>query len=317
MSQNAQITDMGYRPYSGPRNLHSPKWWVIARTMMRQTMRKPAYWVTVLLFSLPWLFTGIFFYMQASASQIPFGNMLSDPTAFPSIFLRAFNMQRWGLLIIALISGAGCIAADNRANALLLYLSKPLSHGQYLLGKWLSVFVPVFMASVVPALIIAIYCWLGFEWKKFGGAYPWLLPQIIICAAVPAALFSSVLLGISAWAKSARMAGAILVSLYMLTNIGAMMMSDISRNNNPELGSRIEYYSIQGVINGISQATMKIGVKGDLHMDVLGGMGRHHRGPTQLGEVPLLNVSLIALGLVAAGVAAARIRVKAVEVVKG
>lgn len=248
---------------------------------------------------------------------MPFGDMLADPTTFPSIFLRAFGMQRWGLLIVALISGAGCIASDNRANALLLYLSKPLSHGQYLIGKWLSVFVPVFLASFLPALIISLYCWLGFDWKQFGGKYPWMLPQIIVCAAVPAILLSSLLLGISAWAKSARMAGAILVSIYVLTNIGAMMMSNLSRDSNPELGQKIGYYSVQGVIDGLCQSMMQIGVEGPLRQDVLGGMSRHGRHLGPLGDVPLLNVSLIGLGLILAGATAARVRVKAVEVVKG
>ena len=40
------------------------------------------------------------------------------------------------LLFIALLAGAGSIANDNRANALLVYLSKPCRKVDYLFGKW-------------------------------------------------------------------------------------------------------------------------------------------------------------------------------------
>ena len=318
MSQNAQISDMGYRPYDGPRNAGKQKWMVIAKTMIRQTMKKPAYWITSLLFCLPWLFVGIFFYMQTSAEQAPFMNLLNDPVVFPSFFLRAYTMQRWGLLIVALICGAGSIASDNQANALMLYLSKPLTHGQYLMGKWMSVFIPVFMASFIPAIIICSYCWVGYDWQHFGAIYPWMFFQIIGCAIMPALVFASMLVGISAWTKTPRIAGAIMVSLYVLTNTGALIISNIMKSNNPDLAERINYYSIQGIINGINYHIMKIGVKTPLMTNPIMAFGPHgHHGNNTLAEAPFTIVLIAAVILCAAGIIAARMRIKAVEVVKG
>jgi len=53
-------------------------------------------------------------------------------------------MNSFSILCIALVVGAGAIAADNRSNALMVYLSKPITKGDYLLGKWMGIFLAIF-----------------------------------------------------------------------------------------------------------------------------------------------------------------------------
>ena len=64
---------------------------------------------------------------------------------------RSFlEQQSTFVFFVTVYVGAGLIANDRRANALQIYLSKPLTRGEYILGKFAILFAFLAARDVLP-----------------------------------------------------------------------------------------------------------------------------------------------------------------------
>jgi ABC-2 type transport system permease protein len=309
------IADLTYRNYDGPLRTRAARWWIVAVATLRLTRAKPAFWITVIVCVLPYLGHGLFFYQQ---QQMGFGQnpMFNPPDPRQRWALLMFqslngNINCLGLFLIALIAGAGSIAADNRANALLVYLSKPLTKGDYLLGKWVGVFLAIFSVAFIPGFILWTFLAFSYSSDGFFKDDPWLLLHFVLAAAVQGVIHASLILGFSAWSKSASMAGAIYAAVYFVGNIivggiiGHLLMRD-----DYSTGNLVQHFAIGGVIDGLAQNL--------LHVSVVDIFRRRVNGVRPSDEAPaLLPLIALACCLVAAGIGAARARIRAVEVIRG
>jgi ABC-2 type transport system permease protein len=313
-SRTAPIADLSYRGYNGPLQMRLFRWWIVALAGIRLIRKKPAFWVLTGLAAGPYLFA-IFILYLTSRFPMPERFPFIDPTVgqkYAFQFFQAFDMQLFPLLLVALMAGAGSIAADNQTNALLIYLSKPITKGDYLLGKWMGVFLVVYGVAAVPAFILYLYCLLSYTSSGFLKEEPWLFLRFPLACALPAAVYASLLVGISAWSKTPRMAGAIVAGLYFATSIIAGAYWGIRYHGNIAEGIDVRHASLSGALNGIAQHIYGV----TLHITRF--RPREHLlesvdlSPPTLW--PLLAITtLILLG----GVVAARLRIRAVEVVSG
>ena len=182
-------------------------------------------------------------------------------------------MNSFGLLVIALLMGAGSIAADNRANALLVYLSKPITKGDYLLGKWVGLFLTMFIVTLLPALLFYAYCALSYAGDGFFATDKLLILRLLLAAAIPPLIHASVLLGFSAWSKSPSMAGAIYAGLYLVGGIIVGFLGGAMGEKQPAIPARgllVQHLSLSGVIDGLVQNIYRVDVP-----TMFGRMGRH------------------------------------------
>jgi ABC-2 type transport system permease protein len=308
------IADLSYRNYDGPLHTRVVRWWIIAISRVRYLRARWWFWLFVALSVLPWLFTAIIMYFQSQTGGVAVNNPFFDSTVgqkYASHFFRTLGWQGFWLFCIALMTGAGAISSDNRSNALLVYLSKPITKGDYLLGKWMSTFLMVFSVAFVPALLFYLYCLLSYYSDGFLKEEPWLLLRIIGACAVPAAIHASLLTGTSAWSKTPVLAGATYAGIYFVSSIVALAIWGIRYRGDFTEGVLLRHLSISGVIDGLTQNIFGV----TLHM----GAFRRHAGMQQLTLHPpsFWAVLAIGLGLCAVGVIAARMRIRAVEVVSG
>lgn len=308
------LADLSYRGYDGPLHTRFARWWIVALAGIRLTCQKPAFWALVGIAAMPYLFSIFVLYLT---SRFPM------PERFPFIdytvgqkyafqFFQAFDLQLFPLLLIALMVGAGSIAADNRSNALLIYLSKPLTKGDYLLGKWMGIFLMVYAVAVVPAFILYLYCLLSYTSAGFLREEPWLVLRFPMACALPAAVYASLLVGISAWSKTPRMAGAIMAGLYFVTSIVAGSYWAIRYRGNIAEGIDARHASLSGVIDGLAQHVYGV----TLHITHL----NRREGIMESVALPpptFWPMWVAVLGMVVLGVIAARMRIRAVEVVSG
>src|SRR5437016_2866346 len=203
---NSPIADLTYRPYDGPLYARSARWWVIAVARLRYMRTRWWFWLLVVLSLMPYIFAGIFLYLQGLMPQMgakgdggPF-QMFFDNTPgqrFAVIFFQALSSQGFWLFLIAMAAGAGTIAMDNRTNALQVYLSKPLTKRDYLFGKWMGIFTTIYGAALAPAIIFYLYCLLTYSSNGFLSQEPWLIGRVLLACAVPAAIHASLLVGFS------------------------------------------------------------------------------------------------------------------------
>lgn len=317
------IADLSYRNYDGPLKSRAARWWIVALSTVRLAMKSKAYWILFSICGLRYILQcGAIYITRQLAAQIP------DPTQaqqlrekFASGFFSAMcgNMNSFCLLLIALTVGAGVIAADNKSNALMVYLSKPITKGDYLLGKWMGVFLSIYAAALLPALLLYLFCIAGYRSEGFFTEDPWLFLRIPFAAAVPAAIHASLLVGLSAWSKTPRSAGATYMALYFVSyTIAGLVLALIFTTLPDTTLALLTHSSISGVIDGLVQQIYHIPT---LDIPFLSGGGR---GQRQSGDGRIVSQApalwfLLTLGtaLSVAGVAAARARIRAVEVVKG
>ena len=126
---------------------------------------------------------------------------------------------------------------------------------------------------------------------------------------IPAVIHSSIIIGLSAWSKSPRIVGAIYASFYLVSGIVAGVISKILYQDNESMRNLVAHFCLRGIINGLQQNNLHVTVS---HAVIRRGGGGDISGPPDL--LPLL---IIAGVLVIGGIVAARLKINAVEVIRG
>jgi ABC-2 type transport system permease protein len=315
------IADLSYRNYDGPLRPPTFRWWTIARQTIRAVSKNKWLWIMSGLAGAYFLIMIIFLFVvdrlvESNPNMAQFQSLLMGQLIWKEQFNHGVGFAQIPSMIIALIVGAGAIANDNRANALLVYLSKPCTRFDYAFGKWVGVFLMLLAALAIPALAFYAYGALSFRDLGFFKQDPWLLLRILATLPLCAALNTSIILAISSLFKQGRMAGAAYAGIYFLGNfftqiMGAVWAISQRRHNTPEIVKYLYYTSIDGLQIGLSKAIL--GAKGT---NLLGIPISGRRGmPIPPPAPPLVPCLLIVLVVALLSIAITWKRVRAVEVV--
>src|SRR5262245_22231961 len=122
------IHDQGYRRYGGGK-ASGLGWTIIARAGLRMVLARRAFIALMILAWFPFVVRAVQIYAAANLPQAAF----LAPT--PETFRQFLDQQGIFVFFITVYVGAGLIANDRRANALQIYLSKPLTRAEYVFGK--------------------------------------------------------------------------------------------------------------------------------------------------------------------------------------
>lgn len=241
------IADLSYRNYDGVLTDTRFRWWVIAKTQIMMALKKRAvWWYAIMSGGYYGLMIAILFFIDQIAANTPPGrpNPMSQflgRIIWKDQFIHGFSFGQMWFLAISLIIGAGAIANDNRANALLVYLSKPCDKKDYLFGKWFGTFLPLFVVSAVPSLFFYFYGAMSYREAGFLSGDPWILPKLVVVLLIGSVFQASLVIGFSSMFNQGRMAGAVYAGLYFLTNFFTQLMlaawmgvTDGGRNLNGE-----------------------------------------------------------------------------------
>ncbi len=317
------IADLSYRNYDGPLDPPALRWWVIARAMMNLNLKRRVLWLFVALSG--WYYVGMIFVLfifdQFAASTPAFPGAPNPAKEFfgriiwKDQFLHGFSYGQMLFMAILLTIGAGSIANDNRANALLVYLSKPISKLDYVMGKWFGVFLPLLLISSVPALVFYLYGALSYSSYGFISSDPWLLVKVMIALPITAAIQASVIVGVSSLFSQGRLAGAAYAGVYFVSNFFTQLMKGtwfgLSHGGGgvPMAKSAVAnlfYASFDGINIGIFKAIL--GTDGSMPFGIPGNA-------PAVPRPPLLPMLLIGAAISAVCLVVAWSRVRAVEVV--
>lgn len=320
------IADRSYRNYDGPMRTVRAGWWVIAQSVLRTNVKKIGFWVTATFFVLLHVGLALLFYMTSNTNRVlgeaSEGRFRTDFTYSSCCYLGV--TESWFLLFItALIVGAGSIASDMQANALLVYLARPLTRFDYLLGKLTGVFLLLWGVSGIPTLLLYFFLLTTYWDDGFVKHNPYLLPQILLCSTIGPLLNSCLVVGISAMSKSARVAGVAFASFFFLLAISTRIAGGVMArqsyiaqdNEEPHADARVlramtvEHLSVGGVSDGLTQIIMK--VKPTQNPMPGPPKKKRRRHPETL---PLLALAALIIG---GPLAIASRKVRAVEVISG
>lgn len=205
------IHDQGYRRYGGTRAAVGRTWQVIAGAGIRSIISKRAFIALMLFAWAPFVVRAVQIYVSANFQQAAFLAPKGET------FREFLDQQGIFVFFVTIWVGAGLIANDRRANALQLYLSKPLTSAEYIAGKMAILFLFLVFVTWAPAmgllLVQAIFAG-SFAFIR-NNAY--LLPAITLFSLAQVVLASSTMLALSSLSKSSRFVGIMYAGLMFFT----------------------------------------------------------------------------------------------------
>jgi ABC-2 type transport system permease protein len=201
------IHDQGYRRYAGSRAQVGRAWSVIARAGVRTLISRRPFIALLLLSWIPFVVRAVQLY---AATNIPQAEFLAPDAR---MFRNFLQQQEIFLFFITVYGGAGLIANDRRANALQIYLSKPLTRFEYIFGKFAVLMTLLLFVTWVPAvLLLAIQV-------MFAGSFTFflqnlfLLPAITVYSVVQVTSVGIAMLALSSLSRSSRYVGVLYAGL--------------------------------------------------------------------------------------------------------
>lgn len=205
------IHDQSYRRYTGSRAPQGRAWTVIAASGVRSMIGKRAFLALLALAWVPFLVRTVQFYVAANFSQ---ASMIA-----PGVETFRSFVEQQGLFVffVTIFTGAGLIANDLRANALQIYLSKPMGRSEYIAGKLAVLACFLLLVSWLPAmLLLAVQVVLAGS-MTFLVAHLFLIPAITVYAFTETLVTSLIMLALSSLTKSARFVGIMYAGMVFFT----------------------------------------------------------------------------------------------------
>ncbi|NHK32087.1 MAG: ABC transporter permease subunit [Asgard group archaeon] len=209
------VFDKSYRRYTGALKGRFYRIWSIATNSFRVQLieRKVRMIILMILCNLPVIsftlmiiFTAIF--VPGSITQILFGNFGTIDDAMYTVITFSYGDFPAPLIFLPIVficaMNAGTIANDKKNNSLALYMARPISRLDYVLGKAISVYMVSSFVSIVP-------------WFVFMGSFT-------LLAGVSGAQFVS-----SLWVYLSTIALGLLVVLFMGSLV--LMFSSMSKQS--------------------------------------------------------------------------------------
>lgn len=216
------IHDQSYRRYAGGRSGPGRAWQVIAWAGIRNMLRRRAFLGVLIFAFLPFVVRAVQIYLSTNFPQMA----LLAPTA--ETFREFLEQQEFFVFIVTIYVGAGLIASDRRANALQIYLSKPLMRAEYIAGKAAILFVFLMLVTWVPAMLLLLLQVL------FAGSLEFVQKNLFLFPAITAGTLTQVLvatftmLALSSLSKSSRFVGILYAGLLFFTGAVFAVMSGVT-----------------------------------------------------------------------------------------
>ena len=173
---------------------------------------KRAFLGLLLLSWFPFFVRAVQFYAAANLPQAA----LLAPTA--ETFRQFLDQQETFVFFVTVYVGAGLIANDRRANALQIYLSKPLTRAEYVFGKMAILVTFLLLVTWVPAIVLLIVQ------MSFAGNFTFLrnnlflFPAITVFAFVEVVLVATTMLALSSLSNSSRYVGILFTAVLFFSS---------------------------------------------------------------------------------------------------
>jgi ABC-type transport system involved in multi-copper enzyme maturation permease subunit len=193
------IHDQSYRRYQGSRAAVGQAWKVIAGEGIRAMLSKRAFVALFIFAWVPFVVRAVQFYIVSYYPQA--GGLLP---VTPDTFHDFLDQQGVFVFFMTVYVGSGLIANDRRANALQLYLSKPLLRIEYIGGKLLVLASFLLMVTLVPALMLLVMQVAFSGTTSFLTSNLFLVPAITLSSLVTVSVASITMLALSSLSKSGR-----------------------------------------------------------------------------------------------------------------
>jgi ABC-2 type transport system permease protein len=245
------IHDQGYRRYGGERARRGSAWAVIAKTGIRARLGQRAFLGLLLVSWFPFFVRAVQLYAAANLPQAAF----LAPT--PELFRQFLEQQGIFVFFLTVYGGAGLIAHDRRANALQIYLSKPMTRAEYVCGKLAILIAWLLLVTWVPAILllvvqIAFAGNVDFFWNNL-----YLFPAITVFTFVEIVTVSTAMLALSSLSNSSRYVGILYASLLFFSEALFGVLRLVTGD------TRLSWISVPFDLNQVGDAIFRLPLRYD------------------------------------------------------
>jgi hypothetical protein len=279
------IHDQSYRRYEGSRQPPGRGWTVILSSGLRAMLNKKLFLGLLVVAWIPFIVRTIQIYvvvMYPVASQLPFA------AVGPKMFMDFLEQQSVFVFFITIYAGAGLIANDRRANALQIYLSKPLLRMEYIGGKLAVLIIYLLFVTLVPALLLVLMQIAFSGSLAFVRANPFIVPAIVLASLVRVFVAAFTMLALSSLSKSTRYVAVLYTGTIFFTEAMYGVLTLVTGS------TRVAWVSITGNLARITDLVF--------------------REPPRY-ETPAIVSALVLLGLLVVSISVLERRVRGVEIV--
>jgi hypothetical protein len=197
------IHDQSYRRYAGSRLPPGRAWIVIARAGLRSMFGKRVLIALLLLSWLPVVVRAVQMYASANFPRMA----VLAPTV--ETFRAFLDQQSVFVFFVTVYAGAGLIANDRRANALPIYLSKPLTRLEYIAGKFVVLATLLLLITWVPALTLLLAQVAFSGSTAFLAAHASVVLAITVLSMLQVVTTTTAMLALSSLTKNSRFVGVL------------------------------------------------------------------------------------------------------------
>jgi ABC-type transport system involved in multi-copper enzyme maturation permease subunit len=205
------IHDQGYRRYGGTRAAIGRSWQVMARAGITSIVSKRQFIGLMLFAWAPFVVRAVQIYVASNFEQASFLAPKGET------FREFLDQQGAFVFFVTIYVGAGLIANDRRANALQLYLSKPMTSAEYIAGKLAILFLFLVSVTFLPAMMLLLTQALFAGSLTFVRNNLYLLPAITLFSLAQVLLASTTMLALSSLSKSSRFVAVMYAGLFFFT----------------------------------------------------------------------------------------------------
>ncbi|MGD0363690.1 MAG: hypothetical protein ABSC93_22640, partial [Bryobacteraceae bacterium] len=217
-----------YKGYDGPLTPTWSRFLVLPRYAFDEMRRKRFYSMFFLVSMLAPLIYALIIYIEHNLSALKMLQIRDLVPINARFFLNFLGWQSMMAFFLAAFVGPGQISPDLANNALSLYLARPFSRTEYVLGKLSVLLILMSVMTWIPGLLLFILQaslegngWLSQNLRIanaiFFGAWIWIL------------LISLLALALSAWVKWKPMAGGLLFGVFFVAGGFAGAINGIMR----------------------------------------------------------------------------------------
>ena len=235
-----------YRGYSGALTPSWSRFMVLYRSSRKTLFRsKLQTGFFVLCFFFPLLcLLGV--YANAHLSVLSFLGQRAGPLfeANGSFFSLYLGIQASLAFLLTAFIGPGLVSPDLANGALTLYLCRPLTRTEYVIGKMSVLFLTLSWITWIPGLVIFIVqaSLSGWSWLIDN---LWIAEALVLGSLIWIVLLSLIALALSAWVKWRVVAGALLLAVFFM---GAGFAQAINSVLDTKQGYLIDISQLMSVV---------------------------------------------------------------------
>lgn len=244
------VYEQTYKRYAGPLTPEWSRFLIIPRHALRGTFNSKLFTAFFAFCFIPLLVEIILIYFRHNVGALAALSInVRELVPVDAFFFETFvNIQNSFAFLLALLIGPPLVSRDLRNNALPLYLCRPFSRTEYVLGKMSVLLILLSLVTWIPQLLLFFFqSYLeGFTWFR---ANAWIASSIFIASVFWILLLALFTQTISALVKWRVVASGALVALFLIPSAFGLFINEVFRTRWGNIISLIA--SIRNVTAGL------------------------------------------------------------------